>query len=69
MTYRCALCNREMNQPAVTIGQMPIGPTCARKAGLIEIGRKRQGAVRLHIKTPVVREDDRTMDMFDEVAA
>jgi len=69
MTYRCALCGHKMGQPAVTIGQMPIGPTCARKAGLIEIGRKRQGAVRLHLKTPVVREDDKTMDLFDEVAA
>lgn len=69
MTYRCALCGRVMNQPAVTIGQMAIGPRCSRKAGLIEIGRKRQGAVRLHLKTPVVREDDKTMDLFDEVAA
>lgn len=68
MTYRCALCNREMSQPAVTIGQMPVGPTCARKAGLIEIGRKRQGAVRLHHKTPVVRGDEKTMDLFEGVA-
>lgn len=69
MTYRCALCGREMASPAVTVGQMAVGPTCARKAGLIEIGRKRQGAVRLHLKTPVVREDDKTMDLFAEVAA
>lgn len=69
MTYRCALCGHKMKQPAVTIGSMAVGPTCSRKAGLIEIGRKRQGAVRLHLKTPVVREDDKTMDMFEGVEA
>lgn len=64
MTYRCALCGHKMRQPAVLIGELAIGPRCSRKAGLIEIGRKRQGAVRLHLKTPVVRGDEKTMDLF-----
>ena len=64
---RCCLCGRSMRQPAVLIGQMGVGPRCARKSGLIEIGRKRQGAVRLNLKTPVVRDEDKTMDLFDEV--
>lgn len=69
MKMRCALCGRGLSVAAVLIGELAIGPRCSRKAGLIEIGRKRQGAVRLHIKTQVVREDDKTMDLFDEAAA
>lgn len=69
MKMRCALCGRGLSVAAVLIGELAIGPRCSRKAGLIEIGRKRQGAVRLHLKTPVTREDDKTMDLFDEVAA
>lgn len=69
MTYRFALCGRSMAAPAVTVGQMAIGPTCARKAGLIELGRKRAGFVRLFAGMKPTREDDKTMDLFDEVAA
>jgi hypothetical protein len=66
---RCALCGRAMRQPAVLIGQMGVGPKCARRANLLEPARKRQGSVRLYLKTPVVREDDKTMDLFDGVEA
>lgn len=68
MTYRCALCGRSMSAPSVTVGQMAIGPTCARKAGLIELGRKRSGFVRLFTSMTPRREDEKTMDLF-EVAA
>lgn len=61
---RCVLCGRAMRQPAVLIGQMGVGPKCALRANLMEPSRKRQGSVRLHHKTPVVREDDKTMDLF-----
>lgn len=31
---KCAFCNRPMLSAAVFVGALPIGPTCARKAGL-----------------------------------
>lgn len=34
------------------IGALAVGPTCARKAGLIELGRKRQGVIRLAVSQP-----------------
>lgn len=37
---------------AVFVGAMPIGPTCARKAGLLELARK---------------ADPETLDLFAEV--
>jgi len=69
MTYRCALCGRSMAAPAVTVGQLAVGPSCARRAGLIELGRKRAGFVRLFASMKPTREDDKTMDLFAEVAA
>lgn len=63
MTYRCALCGRSMAVPAVTVGQMAIGPVCGRKAGLIELGRKKSGFVRIFTMKRI-KEDDKTMDLF-----
>lgn len=65
---RCAFCNRSMLAAAVMIGALPIGPTCARKAGLLELARKRSGVLRLakHSTTPR-RTDPQTMDLFAEV--
>ena len=36
---KCAYCNRPMLAAAVFVGAPPIGPTCARKAGLLELAR------------------------------
>jgi hypothetical protein len=50
------------------IGAMPIGPTCARKAGLLELARKKAGALRL--ARPSIwqrRPDPETLDLFAEV--
>jgi hypothetical protein len=50
------------------IGAMPIGPTCARKAGLLELARKKAGALRLD--RPSIwqrRPDPGTLDLFAEV--
>jgi len=33
--HHCALCGRRTTQPAAFIGAMAVGPTCARKAGLL----------------------------------
>ena len=65
---KCAFCNRPMLQAAVMIGAMPIGPTCARKAGLLELARKKAGVLRLARHTAVARHPDpETLDLFAEV--
>lgn len=64
----CAFCNRPMLQAAVFVGALPIGPTCARKAGLLELARKKTGVLRLARHTAVAhRPDPETLDLFAEV--
>ena len=46
MKLYCSLCGRSMAQAAVMIGQEPIGPKCARRAGLLTLASK-TGRVRL----------------------
>ena len=68
MTLRCAFCSRPMLQAAVFVGAMPIGPTCARKAGFLELARKKSGAPRLAGRVAVAhRPDPETLDLFAEV--
>ena len=65
---RCAFCNRPMQAAAVFVGAMPIGPTCARKAGLLELARKKSGALRLAGRVAIShRADPETLDLFAEV--
>ena len=65
---RCAFCNRSMQAAAVFVGAMPIGPTCARKAGLLELARKKTGVLRLVGRAAVAhRPDPETLDLFAEV--
>ena len=70
MTMHCVLCGRPMNHAAVLIGTMGVGPTCARKAGLIELAKRKAGlvfpVVRRHIQKP---DHPQTPDLFDEVNA
>ena len=47
MKPRCCLCGRPMLNPAVLIGHLPVGPACARKAGLVELARKKVGSLTL----------------------
>lgn len=64
----CAFCNRPMLQAAVFVGAMPIGPTCARKAGLLELARKKSGVLRLAKHSTAPRHPDpQTLDLFAEV--
>lgn len=70
MTLHCAFCNRPMLAAAVFVGALPIGPTCARKAGLLELARKKAGVLRLvRPSTGPRRPDPETLDLFAEVAA
>ena len=66
---KCAFCNRHLQAAAVFVGTMPIGPTCAKRAGLLELERKKAGVLRLaphgHSQRPV---DPQTLDLFAEVA-
>ena len=53
---------------AVFVGAMPIGPTCARKAGLLELTRKKARALCLARSSHSPRRlDPQTMDLFAEV--
>lgn len=62
---KCAFCNRPMQAAAVFVGAMPIGPTCARKAGLLERARKKSGVLRLAKPSAGLRRPDpQTMDLF-----
>ena len=64
----CAFCNRPMQAAAVMVGPLPIGPTCARKAGLLERARKKSGVLRLaKPSTSLRRPDPQTLDLFAEV--
>ena len=65
---RCAFCNRSMQAAAVFVGALPIGPACARKAGLLERARKKTGVLRLAGRAAVAhRPDPETLDLFAEV--
>ena len=65
---RCAFCNRPMLAAAVFVGAMPIGPTCARKAGLLELARKKSGVLRLAKPSIGARPaDPQTLDLFAEI--
>ena len=65
---RCAFCNRPMLAAAVFVGANPIGPTCARKAGLLELARKKAGALRLaRTSIGARRAGPETLDLFAEV--
>ena len=65
---RCAFCNRSMQAAAVFVGSLPIGPTCAKRAGLLELARKKSGVLRLaRPSTDPRRPDPETLDLFAEV--
>ena len=67
MKTRCAICGRVTLNPAVMLGLEPIGPKCAKRAGLLALkGRKGSRVlpgVRRHIKP-----DPKTMDLFESEA-
>ena len=65
MRYTCAFCGRK-TEPAVFIGNQAIGPTCAKKAGLLKPQRK--GSSVTVVKRKRNQEQcGETMDLFDEL--
>ena len=73
MHNRCALCGRLTLRPAVMIGPLPVGPTCARRAGLLPLAFRKSGQVflvpggRAPVKSLAVRDSD-TLDLFEGAA-
>jgi hypothetical protein len=62
---RCALCGRVTLNPAVLIGVRPVGPTCAKKAGLMPLAKRKVGLVfpvTGHKSVP--KRDTQTLDLF-----
>lgn len=69
---RCALCGRGLDAPTVLIGNLPVGPVCARRAGLLEKARKTPGGwVSLpdgqRTLASMAERDPLTPDLFDHV--
>lgn len=67
---KCILCSRGLLQAAVLIGAYPVGPRCARRAGLMPIAAKKLGAVRPGpaFRRTATRQETDQLDLF-EVAA
>ena len=66
MKPRCALCDRPMLNPAVLIGTLPVGPKCAKRAGLLELARKRIGRLSLPSVKYRRNEPQENLNLFDE---
>ncbi len=69
MKLYCALCGRPMDQAAVLIGSLPVGPKCAQRAGLLPLAQRKSGLV-----FPVQRRridkkvHPQTLDLFEGAA-
>ena len=64
----CALCGRLTLKPAVLIAGHPVGPTCAKRAGLLELSRRRGGLVfPVGGRKALPKRDTQTLDLFAEV--
>lgn len=68
MTLRriCALCGRD-TLPAVFIGLEAVGPTCARKSGLLALAKKGGARVTLsgYRRTPKA-QGPQNMELFED---
>jgi hypothetical protein len=59
-----------MDQAAVLIGNHPVGPKCAQRAGLLPLAQRKSGLVIPVLRRKVTRQPSpETMDMFAEAAA
>ena len=71
MSWRCALCGRLTLNPSVLIGAEPVGPKCAKRAGLLE-AVKRPGSRVFTAPASTRRERPAcpvTLDLFPELHA
>jgi len=49
--------------PAVLIGSMPVGPKCAKKAGLLKLSERKGGNVFAVVKKRKPKLDDKQMEI------
>lgn len=69
MSLHCALCGRVTLHPAVLIGTYPVGPKCARRAGLVPLASRKTGLVApVNARRVTPKRDTRTRDLFQEAA-
>lgn len=67
MSMHCALCGRLTLHPAVLIGTYPVGPKCARRAGLVPLASRKTGLVaQVNARRVTPKRDTRTRDLFQE---
>lgn len=62
---RCALCNRPMLNPGMQIGQLVVGPTCAKKLRAVMPKRRRSSVMS---RTSRCRPDVDQRDLFEASA-
>ena len=67
MKLYCAMCGRVMFSAAVYVGNLPVGPTCARKHDLIAPAKRGLGAITLAQARKKPARQDETLDMFEEL--
>lgn len=62
----CALCGRVTLNPAVMIGVHPVGPKCAKRAGLMPLAQRKTGLVfPASGRKSRPNVDSRTLDLFE----
>lgn len=63
---KCVLCSRPLNTAAVLIGDYPVGPKCARRAGLMPLAAKRTGLVKPGpmYRSHATRQELAQLDLF-----
>lgn len=63
---RCAICGRVTLNPAVMLGAEPIGPKCAKRAGLLKLKGRRGSRVTSGVRR-FSQPDRQTLDLFDAI--
>lgn len=67
MKLRCAFCGRP-TEPAVMIGTQAVGPTCARRSGLLGKKPAKGSAIRIvSYKAAARATEPATIDMFEDL--
>lgn len=65
MKMRCCLCGRSMSNAQFFIAGLPVGDTCAKRAGLHKLASKKGGSVTKASVRLKKQRDPETMDMFE----
>ena len=59
-----------MDQAAVMIGNHPVGPKCAKRAGLMPLAQRKSGLVFPVIRRKIAKpQQPQTADLFEEAPA